>query len=432
MPASPIPLFDTYNRFRDLNFSRVSDELPVVTQYLFSFPSELKAQDGYLAVRGFLKSYSNNEATFNSYRTHVERLLLWSLLIAKKPLLELRRHDCENFLEFCLQPRPEWIGPVVKSRFTRVGGRKAAETDTYIINEKWRPFNVKIDKQIRKVAAENSKDVDDIAYKMSAGSMGQVFAVCGSFFQYTIDEGLTTEANPIRAVKQKSNFKQRNTVMNSGKALTPLQWNYVIETAEVMAQEEPRHERTLFIVATLFSLYLRVSDLVGRDNWKPTMGSFEYDGENWWFNVVGKGNKAAKISVRDEYIEAYLKRYRTTLSLPPLPSHKESTPLVTTVSGRAGLSDRYIRALIQMVFDKSLQRMKDEGQTDLEMDKLRSASLHWLRHTAATFDAPFRDIKDLQADLRHESMSTTQNTYYNSLDQNRAKSVKRLGIKDRG
>jgi integrase len=85
-----------------------------------------------------------------------------------------------------------------------------------------------------------------------------------------------------------------------------------------------------------------------------------------------------------------------------------------------------------MVFDKSLQRMKDEGQTDLEMDKLRSASLHWLRHTAATFDAPFRDIKDLQADLRHESMSTTQNTYYNALDQNRAKSVKGLGIKDRG
>lgn len=179
MPASPIPLFDTYNRFRDLNFSRVSDELPVVSQYLFSFPSELKAQDGYLAVRGFLKSYSNNEATFNSYRTHVERLLLWSLLITKKPLLELKRHDCENFLEFCLQPRPEWIGPVVKSRFTRVGGRKAAETDTYIINDKWRPFNVKIDKQIRKVAAENSKDVDDIAYKMSSGSMGQVPPVSG-------------------------------------------------------------------------------------------------------------------------------------------------------------------------------------------------------------------------------------------------------------
>ena len=106
-----------------------------------------------------------------------------------------------------------------------------------------------------------------------------------------------------------------------------------------MAAEDPRHERTLFIVATLFSLYLRISDLVGRDNWKPTMGSFEYDGENWWFNVVGKGNKAAIISVRDEYIEAYLKRYRTTLSLPPLPSYKESTPLVTLFAMYLRVSD---------------------------------------------------------------------------------------------
>ena len=84
--------------------------------------------------------------------------------------------------------------------------------------------------------------------------MSPEFAVCGSFFQYAIDEALTADANPIRSVKQKSNFKQRNTVISSGKALTPLQWNYVIETAEVMAAEDPRHERTLFIVATLFSL----------------------------------------------------------------------------------------------------------------------------------------------------------------------------------
>ena len=70
-----------------------------------------------------------------------------------------------------------------------------------------------------------------------------------------------------------------------------------------MAAEDPRRERTLFIVATLFSLYLRISDLVGRDNWKPTMGSFEYDGENWWFNVVGKGNKSAKISVRENALK---------------------------------------------------------------------------------------------------------------------------------
>ena len=38
-------------------------------------------------------------------------------------------------------------------------------------------------------------------------------------------------------------------------------------------------------------------------------------------------------------------------------------------------------------------------------------------------------MKDLQADLRHNSLSTTQNVYYNTLDDQRAHSVKGLKIK---
>jgi len=85
--------------------------------------------------------------------------------------------------------------------------------------------------------------------------------------------------------------------------------------------------------------------------------------------------------------------------------------------------------LLQQVLDRSLKRMTDEGWSDDEIDQLRSASLHWLRHTAATFDAPHRDMKDLQADLHHNSLSTTQNTYYNSLDEQRAHSIKGLQVK---
>lgn len=73
--------------------------------------------------------------------------------------------------------------------------------------------------------------------------------------------------------------------------------------------------------------------------------------------------------------------------------------------------------------------MKAEGQPEDEITNLRAASLHWLRHTSATFDAPYRDPKDLQADLGHESLSTTQDNYYDSLDGKRASSVKGLPVK---
>ena len=430
-PATPHPLFETYARFGELNFSSLKEELSAITDYLGQFPEQAQAVEGYRAVRSFLKSYAGNEATFNSYRTHVERLLLWALLKARIPLLEMRRTHAESFMEFCLAPDPAWVGPVVKSRFNRIGARKKSASDTYVLNPEWRPFSQTVSKEERKRAKEQNRPAQLDAYKLAQGSIAQIFAVCGSFFQHAIDEGFC-EQNPFRAVKQKSKYKQRNTDDQDTRILTSLQWDFVLETAEQLAAADARYERTLFIVATIFAMYLRVSDLVGRDNWKPTMGDLRKDNAgNWWYHVVGKGNKAGKISVRDDYVENYLKRWRLHQGLSPLPGFRESTPLIATQRGRAGLSDRHIRVLLQEVFDRALERMQAENWADEDVSRLRAASLHWLRHTSATFDAPHRDMKDLQIDLRHNSLSTTQNVYYNSEDEKRAYSVKRLAMKER-
>lgn len=426
MSSFPQPLFETYSRFHELSFLDFSREIPSVRNYLESFSAGTEAVRGYCAIRGFLRSYGGNEATFNSYRTHVERLLLWSLIVAQKPILNLRRSDAEQFMEFCLDPLPSWIGKMVKSRFVQGPKSCVSGMSETFPNPQWKPFSrtgSKRDRSLKVVEPTERR------YEMSQGSVAQVFAVCGSFFQYAIDEGLT-EVNPFRAVRQKSIYKQRNTHEVSGRSLTHLQWEYIIETTEAMADEDPRHERSLFILTTLFSMYLRVSDLVGRDNWKPTMGDFRKDTlGNWWFHVIGKGNKAAKISVREEYICRYMARYRKFLGLTPLPSPNETHPLLLTLGGRRGLSDRHIRQILQKIFDLALENMKADGREEDEIDNLRSASLHWLRHTSATFDAPYRDMKDLQADLRHNSLATTQNTYYNSLDEQRAHSARNLKVR---
>ncbi len=303
MSRIPQPLFDTFECFHELNFLKLSNERPAVHQYLKSFEDGCRAVDSYLVVRGFLKSYAGNQSTFNSFRTHVERLLLWALIVARKPLLDLRRSDAEQFMEFCLNPPADWVGPMVKSRFKRIGGRKRLKSDEYVVNPDWMPFSCTVSKRERKMAAETMSSLSSRTYHMAQGSVAQVFAVCGSFFQHAMDEGLT-EANPFRAIKQKSIYKQRNTMDVASRSLTELQWSFVIDTAEQMADDDPAQERTLFVVATLFAMYLRVSDLVGRANWRPTMGDFRRDTTgNWWFHVVGKGNKAAKIvSVRPTHL----------------------------------------------------------------------------------------------------------------------------------
>jgi integrase len=54
--------------------------------------------------------------------------------------------------------------------------------------------------------------------------------------------------------------------------------------------------------------------------------------------------------------------------------------------------------------------------------------LHWFRHTGATHDAPFRDPKHLQADLRHKSYATTD-IYYDTLNEESAAGVAKLKIR---
>jgi site-specific recombinase XerD len=430
MLSAPKPIFETYEAFIDQDFSFSEPALNCVKDFLDSFPEELEAGRGYMAVRTFLRAFSDNAQTFSSYRTQAERLFLWTLLVKKKPLHLLKRQDAQDYLDFCRKPSQDWVGPVTRSRFVPNDEGHVTEADALIPNPKWFPFNSKTAKAVETTSELSSTSP---VYTTTESSLKQVFTVCSRFYEFLIEDG-GAAANPFRMLKKSKRFTDDTFDVTSGRALTPLQWDYVLETAEKLAEDDPvRFERTLFILATLFAMYLRVSDVVGRKNWKPTMGDFRQDAEGfWWYHAVGKGNKAGKIAVRDEYIESYLKRYRKFLGLSDLPERNESTPLISTLRGRSGLSDRQVRALLQIVFDKALERMRGEGREKHEMDSLLVASAHWLRHTSATFDAPLRDAKDLQVDLRHSNLSTTQDTYYHSHDQARGYSVKRIGMRDRG
>lgn len=417
----PAPLFDTYKTFLLTPEDEYVAERPAIAEFLKRFDSTIPVVSDLRHARSFLKSFENQPTTFKAYRTQVERLLLWAWIIAGKSILEMRRSDAERFMDFNLAPPATWIGDAVRKRFILKDGY-------FEPNEDWRPFGIQVAKSDRKRAAEAGTEVEVAGYAMAQGSVRQVFAICSSFFEFLTQEDIAL-GNPFKAIKGKGRWVRTKTKYSSGKSLTQLQWDFVIETAGIMADEEPKtHERTLFIVASLFSMYLRVSDLVGNQYWTPTMGSFIRKDDAWWYTVIGKGNVEGKIAVKPDYL-AYLTRYRQSRNLTALPLKDEKAPLLTKLNGRPGLTDRQVRNIVQQVFDRAFERMNEEGRTECEVDDLRSATLHWLRHTGATFDAPYREAKNLQADLRHKSMSTTQDIYYNSLNDQRAAEVEGLTVR---
>ncbi|MBN4053993.1 site-specific integrase [Haliea sp. AH-315-K21] len=375
----PVPFFDTLSEMPNPYRHPVKS----VKHLLEDEPAN--AIDDYQHASEFLYSYRGSPDTFSTYRREIEHFMHWSWLIAGKSLKDNRREDIEAYVEFSHKPPKNWIGQKNVARFIEKQGAR-------VLNLEWRPYVL-------------SKP--DQPYSLSQSAVQAIFGVLSSFYNYLIQEEYVG-MNPVAQIRQKSKFLRKTQTQKPIRRLSELQWSYVLEAAETLAETDPmRHERTLFIMQALFAMYLRISELVETVRWSPTMGDFERDLDgNWWFRTVGKGNKERQISVSDAMLSA-LKRFRESRNLSPLPVPGESMPLIHKTRGQGGItSTRQIRGIVQLCFDAGQHKMQEEGFTE-EAAQLSAATVHWLRHTGISEDVKHRPREHVRDDAGHGSSATT-------------------------
>lgn len=381
MKTSPQPIFDNLDYWSDpfLNPDALTAGLSLKPEQRWDMAHSAK----------FLFSYNGSTATFNAYRREVERLLQWTWGVRDTNLNKLRREDIEAFVQFCMDPPPSWTGDKQCARFRNHNGRREA-------NPEWRPF----------VISQKKNQPEVHSHSLSQKALQAIFAILSSFFNYLIQEQYCS-SNPVALIRQKSKFLQKSQNREPIRRISNFQWDYVLGVAEQLADADPEHERTLFIINCLLGMYLRISELVADERSTPVMGDFRVDHDhNWWFHVVGKGNKARMITVSDAMLAA-LKRYRRSLGLTSLPYPGEQLPLVSKLHGTGPVaSTRQIRYLVQSVFDMAFEKMRSEGLED-EATELRSATVHWLRHTGISEDVKLRPREHVKEDAGHSSMATT-------------------------
>ncbi len=339
--------------------------------------------DDYQCAAEFIYSYRGSPDTFSTYRREIEHFLHWCLVVAKKSLKQVVREDIETYVEFSKQPPPSWIGQKNVPRFLLRQGER-------VPNHDWRPY----------VHASGE-------FAISQSALQSLFSVLSSFFNFLIQESYLS-ANPVAQIRQKSKFLRKQQSQGKIRRLSPLQWDFVIETAESMAAEQPQiHERTLFVMNALFAMYLRISELVDTSRWQPQMGHFQADQDgNWWLLTVGKGNKEREISVSDAMLAA-LKRYRLSRGLSGLPMPGESSPLVHKTRGKGGIaSTRQIRGIVQKCFDAAAEKMRTNGFSE-DAERLTAATVHWLRHTGISEDVKHRPREHVRDDAGHGSSAIT-------------------------
>jgi len=135
---------------------------------------------------------------------------------------------------------------------------------------------------------------------------------------------------------------------------------------------------------------------------------FKDNDGNWWFKIVGKGNKARQIAVSDAMLKA-LKHYRTNyLNLTPYPVPNEKTPLISHITNvnKSMTSGRPIRQLVQECFDQAATELEKNNESQ-EADLLRTATVHWLRHTGISEDVKIRPREHVRDDAGHSSGAIT-------------------------
>jgi len=340
---------------------------------------QIQANSDFEAIRCFLREYDRSPGTLRIYQRETERLLLWALVECGKPLSSLNRQDFEGYLNFLADPQPSrlWCGPKIDRK-----------------SDAWRPF----------------------VGPLSESAVLTAMAAINSLMRYLTDAGYLA-GNPLGLIRQRRR-KMAIEAAGSPLALSTTDetekverfldqemWAAVTKAIENMPRsshhECAEYERARFIAAVLYMLAPRAGELESH-----RMNSFREERGRWWWHVVGKGGKRAKVPLADDMLQA-LMRYRKFLGLTAVPKRTELTPILVSLKDGSPITARRLNQILKRVFCAAAELLPQES--DYKKEKLRAASAHWGRHTGITakIDSGISE-RYVQKDARHSDARTTQ------------------------
>lgn len=340
---------------------------------------QITASNDVDAIRCFLTEYEQSPGTHRIYQRECERLLLWSLIECGKPLSSLNRQDFEGYLHFLADPQPAklWCAPKVPR-----------------VKPAWRPF----------------------VGPLSDSAVLTSIAAINSLMAYLVDAGYLS-GNPLGLIRQRRRklnmaatgpaqvIAQTEEMQKIERFLDAEMWHAVTRAIEALPREtegeRDEYERARFIAALLYMLAPRAGELESH-----RMNSFREERGRWWWHVVGKGGKQARVPVADDMVHA-LVRYRKHLGLSAMPKRTDLTPLLVSIKDRSPITARRLNQILKKLFNAAAELLPEASEHKRE--KLRAASAHWGRHTGITakLDSGMNE-RFVQKDARHTDARTTQ------------------------
>lgn len=323
------------------------------------------------AVRRFLREYLESPHTLRSYRKELERLLLWSQFVARKPFSKLHRDDIDALKDFLRAPPADWINHARAKRYS----------------EEWRPFRG----------------------PLSGSTLRHAELVFNSLFAYLVDARYL-EANPFNLVRRRTRSGARSRSDSVKRArrhqLSDTALACIFDWLATLPEDSPALllcKRRLNLIFTLYLLTgARRSELIG-----VTSADLSNIRGRWWLQITGKGDKPADLPLGARIMTA-LTDYRMALELPPYPAPGEAMPLFAHLNDPlTPISDDMAAKLVKSIMSGAAVLAEKRGD-EAAAHQLKGATTHWLRHTA--IGRAVAETKDLvlgQQLARHASVHTT-------------------------
>jgi site-specific recombinase XerD len=340
-----------------------------------------------------MDGYEDEPHTLRSYRKELERLVLWSALVVRKPVSSLLGEDCLAYRTFLAATDPRFCGP-------------RAPRGT----ERWRPF---VDEPMKPV------------------SQRQAVIILRAAFDWLVKVRYLG-GNPWTTVKDPKVAKRRHG-MKIERALPKDTWNTLVALLQQRAEVAENRQDRLALAALLLlgDSGLRREEAVTaqRENLEPSC----YGHDVWLLSVVGKGHRERLVPVSPRTVQALRAHWidrdmafdhpaKLGFLLAPVSTPKSMLPSIPVQPAQHCF---HVNSLYHVVAAALRRVCADglalglEGAPTLspeEVVRLAGSSPHAFRHTYATLAVEnAMPIEVVQEILGHASVSTT-NVYVRARD----------------
>lgn len=369
------------------------------------------ANNDFEAIQAWLNLYKDPQQkhTLRAYRTSVERLLLWCVMVKHKALSSLTTQDVMQYKEFLADPKPydQWVSEDKHPRFhpdwRPFIWRRKPKAQRFLMAAQ--PEDNSADANIRRDA-----DGNELIAGLSPESVKYAIVIATKLCSWLVSQRYL-DYNPFVGLARK---KSGRTQINVGRSLTKQQWDYVMRYAQSLPEDDPKTIRMRFVLHLAFSTGLRLSELVAAKTGDISIQDLGDDVIPMVLRVLGKGNELREVFL-PQSLQRTLAQYLRSRGLPDDPrACPPDTPLIAKIySTRWGdaISTSALYTMMTEFFIAAANAIPDAETTIRGREdryRLMQASTHWLRHTHGTHAAARgTDIDIIKQNLGHKSLATT-------------------------